>query len=256
MEKIYNAFFVNSARPISAWFIIISGILGATMTIVIGLPQAIHLFKTKKAGLVKYYSFWTFFAGILGWIFLGAFDPNQKILILVIANIICGFIYIFVLWLIYRYAEDSKRQKYQWVSFGVALGSMILITVLAILGLTLNLKNNELVQTVVAQIIPILTTFAFLPQILKSIETKDFSGMSIGMVIVFVLANVFWCTYWISFILNAEAQPQYMSAITWQVLSLLLYVAVLIMMIVLEKKKKMKFNPSNEEEPFVQLNGE
>ncbi|WXL29038.1 PQ-loop domain-containing transporter [Mycoplasmopsis felifaucium] len=255
MNKIFNSFYINSNHPVSGWFIIICGFLGACMTIIIGLPQAIHLFKTKKAGLVKYYSFWIFFIGILGWIAIGAFDPTQKIFILVIANILCGSIYIFVLWLIYRYSSDANRRNKQWIVLAVASVSMILITIAAIIGLAKpELKTPSLLQTIFGQIIPILTTFAFLPQVLKSIESKDFSGMSLGMVIVFVVANVFWCGYWMSFIFNNGTQPQYLSAITWQVISLLLYVLVLVLML-LNKNKTTVLKVNQEQEPFVELNG-
>nr|WP_307917761.1 PQ-loop domain-containing transporter [Mycoplasmopsis bovis] len=60
------AFFVKFEylNVISAWFVIIFGFLGMSMTLILGLPQAIHLYKCKKTGNVKYYSYWMFLFGI------------------------------------------------------------------------------------------------------------------------------------------------------------------------------------------------
>ncbi|MBZ4195346.1 PQ-loop domain-containing transporter [Mycoplasma tauri] len=238
MDKLFEIFFVNKDKPISAWFIIIFGLLGCSATILLGLPQAIHLFKNKKSGNVKYYSYWTFFVGILGWIFIGSFDPSQKNFVLVIANIICGFIYIFVIWFIYRYAEKPKNKKHQWTALSISFLLQLFTSIIAICALKQEWKVNKLVQAVIGQIVPILTTFAFLPQLLKSFETKDFSGMSIGMVIMFVVSNIFWCSYWISFIENAGPEQQYLSAITWQFLSLFIYCSQLIFMTIQNRKNK------------------
>nr|WP_235732241.1 PQ-loop domain-containing transporter [Mycoplasmopsis primatum] len=238
MNKVYEIFFVNGDKPISAWFIIISGFIAATLTTILGLPQAISLFKSKKTGSVKYYSYWMFFAGLIGWIFLGSFDPTQKVFILVIANIISGFIYIFTLWLTYRYSSDIRRQRSQWMVLSLSSILYLAMTAIASCALALGWKISNLLQSVIAQIIPIITTFAFLPQILKSFETKDYSGMSIGMVYVFTLSNIFWCIYWLSFIVNAGAQSQYLSAIIWQAISLGIYATQLILMLIQRYKNK------------------
>lgn len=256
MERLFNIFYLNQTNVISGWFVIFCGLIGACLTIVIGLPQVIHLIKTKNSGLVKYYSFWFFFAGILGWISIGAFDPNQKILIIVIANILCGLIYVFVLWLVYKYSNDPKRKAAHWYVLGIASSLMITITTLAICGLVFDLKTPENLQAVLGQIFPILTTFAFLPQALKSIDAKDYSGMSLGMVVVFLVANVFWCSYWLAFIFNAGVTPQYLSAIVWQVISLLFYLLVFILMMIDKKQKKKLIQTTINNEKIIQSNGD
>ena len=46
----------------------------------------------------------------------------------------------------------------------------------------------------------LLTTISFLPQVLKVIETKDVSSISLSMYIIFVVGVILWTAY--GFILN------------------------------------------------------
>ncbi len=206
--------------------------------------QAIHLYKCKKTGNVKYYSYWMFLFGILSWIFLGAFDPVQKMFAIVISNCICSLIYVITLWLTYRYSSDPKRKRNQWIVLFSSLLLSIFVISLSISALVLEWKLPQIAQMSIAQIVPIITTFAFFPQVLKAIDSKDYSGMSASMVWTFILANVFWTLYWVFFIINAGIAPQLISALIWQVLSLLLYSLLLIKM--MHQAKLNKINNTNE----------
>nr|WP_307909528.1 PQ-loop domain-containing transporter [Mycoplasmopsis bovis] len=224
---------------------IIFGFLGMSMTLILGLPQAIHLYKCKKTGNVKYYSYWMFLFGIpFQWIFLGAFDPVQKMFAIVISNCICSLIYVITLWLTYRYSSDPKRKRNQWIVLFSSLLLSIFVISLSISALVLEWKLPQIAQMSIAQIVPIITTFAFFPQVLKAIDSKDYSGMSASMVWTFILANVFWTLYWVFFIINAGIAPQLISALIWQVLSLLLYSLLLIKM--MHQAKLNKINNTNE----------
>ncbi|SBO45831.1 PQ-loop domain-containing transporter [Mycoplasmopsis bovis] len=244
IDAIYSTFFVNGSNVISAWFVIIFGFLGMSMTLILGLPQAIHLYKCKKTGNVKYYSYWMFLFGILSWIFLGAFDPVQKMFAIVISNCICSLIYVITLWLTYRYSSNPKRKRNQWIVLFSSLLLSIFVISLSISALVLEWKLPQIAQMSIAQIVPIITTFAFFPQVLKAIDSKDYSGMSASMVWTFILANVFWTLYWVFFIINAGIAPQLISALIWQVLSLLLYSLLLIKM--MHQAKLNKINNTNE----------
>ncbi|TKA58855.1 hypothetical protein MBOVa_6640 [Mycoplasmopsis bovis 8790] len=244
IDAIYSAFFVNGSNVISAWLVIIFGFLGMSMTLILGLPQAIHLYKCKKTGNVKYYSYWMFLFGILSWIFLGAFDPVQKMFAIVISNCICSLIYVFTLWLTYRYSSDPKRKRNEWIVLFSSLLLSIFVISLSISALVLEWKIPQIAQMSIAQIVPIITTFAFLPQVLKAIDSRDYSGMSASMVWTFILANIFWTLYWVFFIINAGIASQLISALIWQVLSLLLYSFLLIKM--MHQAKLNKINNTNE----------
>ncbi|MCE6114946.1 PQ-loop domain-containing transporter [Mycoplasmopsis agalactiae] len=247
INAIYDAFFVNGNNYISAWFVIIFGFLGMSMTLILGLPQAIHLYRFKQTGNVKYYSYWMFLIGILSWIFLGAFDPVQKMFAIVISNCICSLIYVITLWLTYRYSNDLERRENQWIVLITSLALSIFVICLAISALILKWKLPQIAQMSIAQIVPIITTFAFLPQVLKAIDTRDYSGMSVSMVWTFILANIFWTSYWVFFIINAGIAPQLISALIWQILSLLLYSFLLIKMNLQAKIDKKKINTTNGE---------
>ena len=46
----------------------------------------------------------------------------------------------------------------------------------------------------------LLTTISFIPQVLQVLKTRDVSGISLGMYIIFVLGDILWTIY--GFILN------------------------------------------------------
>ena len=178
IDAIYSTFFVNGSNVISAWFVIIFGFLGMSMTLILGLPQAIHLYKCKKTGNVKYYSYWMFLFGILSWIFLGAFDPVQKMFAIVISNCICSLIYVITLWLTYRYSSDPKRKRNQWIVLFSSLLLSIFVISLSISALVLEWKLPQIAQMSIAQIVPIITTFAFFPQVLESVFIEMLSQVT------------------------------------------------------------------------------
>ena len=41
----------------------------------------------------------------------------------------------------------------------------------------------------------LLTTISFIPQVLQVLKTKDVSGISLGMYIIFVLGVILWTAY-------------------------------------------------------------
>ncbi|CAL58761.1 Pseudogene of Hypothetical protein (C terminalpart) [Mycoplasmopsis agalactiae PG2] len=140
-----------------------------------------------------------------------------------------------------------KTQKNQWIVLTTSLALSIFVICLAISALILKWKLPQIAQMSIAQIVPIITTFAFLPQVLKAIDTRDYSGMSVSMVWTFILANIFWTSYWVFFIINAGIAPQLISALIWQILSLLLYSFLLIKMNLQVKIDKKKTNTTNGE---------
>lgn len=47
----------------------------------------------------------------------------------------------------------------------------------------------------------LLTTISFIPQVLQVLKTKDVSGISLGMYIIFVLGVILWTAYGLTFMI-------------------------------------------------------
>lgn len=247
-KSLFNMFILNEANYISGWFAITFGLISAALTIGFSIPQIVQVYKKKSAGNIKYYSFWLFYIGTLGWIILGAFDNNAqnvKNFIVVYTNLITLFINQFLLFMLYKYSNSQLRRKLKWVVLSITTTIFIIIAVIsnwALWGKTNDggsIKLSEKALLIIGQIIPIITAFAFLPQILKSIDTRDFTGMSLGMIILALCSNIGWTAYWVSYAINAGGfQNQYISALIWQAISFLVFALIFIFTIIDKFKKK------------------
>jgi len=54
-----------------------------------------------------------------------------------------------------------------------------------------NIDNIEIIGLIAA----VLTTSAFLPQVYKTLKTKDVSGFSLPMFLMFFIGIIFWLIY-------------------------------------------------------------
>ncbi|WP_051586179.1 PQ-loop domain-containing transporter [Mycoplasmopsis lipofaciens] len=228
----------------AGWMAIFFGIVSSIITAIVTLPQLIKLIKTKEVGNVKYYSFWIFFVALLLWIIIGSFDQNweRKITASYFANVVCSLIYSLVLFFMYRYSKNKYRNKMQWIVLGLTLFLSLGLSSAGAVGIWANNGQyhvDKYTMSILMQIAPMLTTFAFLPQILKSFENKDFSGLSKFMIFLFVVANILWVCYWISMALyNKELSTTLLTATIWQLMSLGIYISTLSYMLKSTKKEK------------------
>ncbi|RMX36048.1 PQ-loop domain-containing transporter [Mycoplasmopsis fermentans] len=258
MDFIRSSFAINKdVNDGIAVFVAIIGMIACIATISVSIPQLVYLLKRKKTGEVKFYSFWIFFAALCSWIIFGSFTGEEaKMAAVVYANILCAYVYCVLLFFMYKYDEKVKRNKRKFVVLGITL---TLTTICAIVGFVgLYHKNSEgnglnfdpNTTAILSQIIPVISTFAFLPQVLKTFEKRDIEGLSVGLILMFVLTNIFWIAYWVSLIIaEGKLTPALTSTLLWQTLSLLIYISQLSMMLHILKttKKAMQEAKNNQE---------
>ncbi|WP_406618159.1 PQ-loop domain-containing transporter [Mycoplasmopsis lipophila] len=239
MEKFIEFFGMKSNYQTSGFLASLFGLVAAIMTISMSIPQLVKILKEKKVGEIKYYSFWIFFVAINGWVIFGGFSAD-KLVPAVFANAICSLIYIADLYTLYKYASGEKRKKMQWVVLGIASSISISSIIAGMIGTFMKVNFDANTTSVLSTIVPMLTTFAFAPQILKSFETKNFKGMSLGLVVVFLIANVCWILYWIFGLANLGIQGYILNALVWQVLQVTIYVVQFMMHIKYAKIEKLE----------------
>ncbi|ENY53909.1 Hypothetical protein MALK_2360 [Metamycoplasma alkalescens 14918] len=234
-------------------FIQIFGALGALTTILLGVPQLIRLMKTKKSEDPSYVSFWIFYVGILIWIVYGVFTPNENGWYIFLANLVCSFIFALTIFYSYHYNLKTTNKQKNIVIAVISMMQTLVIAFLVVFIILLvqkiqteffypvdaNGKNigkiaffNQTTSLLIGLITPSFTTLAFMPQLIKGLIHKKFQGISPWMLLIFLLNNVWWITFFILSIIkakkiNTEAELSTMNALigalVWQLLSLTIY---------------------------------
>ncbi|QSF13512.1 PQ-loop domain-containing transporter [Mycoplasma sp. Mirounga ES2805-ORL] len=230
MQFLEKVFYVNPDNVISAWFVGVMGILAATITALVTIPQLIYVYKNKKIENVNWISFWTFFFAITSWILLGSFLDNDgkghKFVASVFANIVCSIIYSFVLFFMYRYSTDIKHQKKQYFILAITLTISITASILGMIGLyypngtKIGFTIPKLLGSFLLIIIPMATTFAFAPQVINDFQSKTFKTLAPSQLIALIITNITWLGYWFSLIVNSGIHEGLVATITWQIISL------------------------------------
>ncbi|MGX9340587.1 PQ-loop domain-containing transporter [Mycoplasma sp. 128] len=240
-----NQHLIN-AGEVFGWF-------AAVVTVLLGVPQLIKLLKEKRTGNVSFVSFWIFYFGLFAWVVLGTFLPGS-LLQTAVANLISIIIYSFTVFYLYYYQYDhsgsKKHSKAKLFNVSTILGVFVLasiaITILCVLNderinkIDVTIKNTA-VSTILGAIVPVFTTFAFMPQLILSFKNRDFGGVSIYMIMLFVFNNVFWIIFWASkiHILQVENKSilPIVIATVWQSASLVIYGIQMIFMLIDRWKK-------------------
>ncbi|QJR44359.1 PQ-loop domain-containing transporter [Mycoplasma miroungirhinis] len=204
------------------------GWFAAIVTVFLGLPQLIKLLKEKSVGKVKFVSFWIFYWGLFAWILFGTFLPGGLIQV-AFANLLCIFIYSAVIFCLYYYDKTIGQKKNNkeliLTNVTVILGIFcVLSTIITIYGIIPNTPkiHNKIVQTILGIIVPSFTCLAFMPQVLYSFKTKNFAGISVYMILMFILNNIFWIIYWVSRLVDNNNYALDIS-LGWQIFSLIIF---------------------------------
>lgn len=232
-------------KPASAWIAWVFGIVSIILTIGVGVPQLISLIKNKDTGDgIKYYTFWIFFSGILGWTIIGSFDAAEtKKLATAIANMVSSIIFAITIFLSYLYSRDQKRKSMAYIIGAFSITLALTIAAVSLYGIIANKRMPGWLMNISVWVFPVLTTFSFLPAAISSFMKGKFEGMSSGMLITLLTLNIGWLGYWIALGLNSSFDFALNMAIVWQVLALLIYLSltVLLTVNVCQKQKNKNF---------------
>ncbi|WP_029906450.1 hypothetical protein [Mycoplasmopsis opalescens] len=233
---LYNLFNLNNDSK--GTVALVFGVIAIFTTAFIGLPQLIVLLKNKKTSAnTPYYSYWIFYVGLIGWIFIGSYDySDPKLLASAYTNIIAGLIYTLTMIFLYRYST-GKRRKFWYIPLIITVAITLTSSILAIIGIVYEFHMNEKIFTVVIQIVPVVTTLSFFPHLIKGFQNKKFDGISEWMCGLFITTNVFWNCYWFSMVAIKGLTPALISTIIWQTFSLLIYASILFGIIKYQPKK-------------------
>ncbi|MBN0919521.1 PQ-loop domain-containing transporter [[Mycoplasma] gypis] len=216
-----------TAGTVFGWFAVV-------VTICLGIPQLVKLLKDKKTGEISYVSFWIFYLGLFAWVLFGSFLPGSLAQVSV-ANLISIIIYSFTMFFIYFY-EQKRKWKMSRKNTLITVSIILIIFCLLSLACTalgiadkdnIYKIHNSAAATVLGAIVPMLTTFAFMPQIILSFKTKNFGGVSAYMILLFLLNNAFWIIYWASRIhmniVEGQTIIPLIIATIWQITSSIIY---------------------------------
>ncbi|MGZ9756810.1 PQ-loop domain-containing transporter [Mycoplasma sp. 4423] len=203
--------------------------IAAIVVASLGVPQLINQIKTRKTGNVNFFSFWVFQIGILLWLIWSSLG-NEKLLSTFVANTVGVFLYGTMIILLYKYKDEfDSRIKY----FG--MGAIVITWIIALIFIALKITNSfktpvylwdPKTESVMGFIFPAFTTLAFIPQMIFSIKTNSWEGVSPYMFLVYELNNTVWIIFWALNISNpATAMHKYafVGGIVWQIISFILF---------------------------------
>ncbi|MDC8917286.1 PQ-loop domain-containing transporter [Metamycoplasma hyosynoviae] len=222
------------------------GVIGALITIGLGIPQLIEQLKTKETGKVNFASFWIFYIGILFWVVYGVFG-GPALWQVFFANFFCMIIYSFTMFFLYYYYKQKTRKMMIGVISAISVFAMFTLAMLIVFGIMMydakiakvpNEQNRIPILepahvSVISAIAPSLTTLAFLPQFIINLKQKNFQGITPWMPLLFLANNTIWVIYFMLTPFAAYAENPALSlqkewtkvapALAWQFISLTVY---------------------------------
>ncbi|WLP85867.1 hypothetical protein [Mycoplasma seminis] len=247
------------ATPATSIVLYIFMILTIVMTVGITIPQLIHVLKVKNSQGVSYPSFWVFQLGIIIWIIWSSLSPGSMLNVL-IANVFGLIINTLVLYFTYYYdSSRTKKQRvngYIWILVSFAL-SLIPVALYMCREISKNFTDkiaqwyliSGYASLIFSLIAPAFTTLTFLPQFIKSIKTNKWEGVTYWEYIAFIINDLIWLVWWGLEIgvyatepikSNGSTMLGYIGGISWQILSLGLYLTQFSFTIKHEYSKKLQ----------------
>ncbi|QZE12059.1 PQ-loop domain-containing transporter [Mycoplasma sp. Ms02] len=204
----------------------------AVITAALSIPQLFKVLKERKTGDVNFTSFWLFELGCLLWVIFSVFSTSDKgktgedlhfqLLNSVIANGIGVIVTAVTIYLMYHFKKTASQKSKMFALVGAISFIVVDIALLALYTNT-NFRLSGKYLTVMGLIFPALTTFAFFPQVLYSIKTKDYKGISLGMFTLYTINNILWMTFWSLSMKDQGTQLHLVGGLVWQIISFLIY---------------------------------
>ncbi|MEE3928573.1 PQ-loop domain-containing transporter [Mycoplasmopsis ciconiae] len=193
----------------------------------LSIPQLLKLLKDKKTGEVNFISFWVTHFGIFIWLLWGVFSTSSSPFIqknVVIADGIALILSGITMFLLYFYVPNKNKNHV----IGASL--VVLATFIAAIGLIVyyfvypSMRISVQQSLVFGFIAPAFTTFAFVPQLITSIKTKNWKGVSSWLYFLFVVNNIVWILFWILNLVQTKGTETHLYAgLVWQIISLSLF---------------------------------
>ncbi|CAM9109538.1 PQ-loop domain-containing transporter [Mycoplasma marinum] len=175
-------------------FVTTLGWIAAILTILLGLPQLYYTVKTKKISGVNFLSMFAFWLGLTLWVFYAGLIGNPGLPV-GIANIFALTTFSLVIIFLLKYSNNKYRLSITILISLVWALAIIFFAIMQGKGITRNNTGMLIFSALGGS----LTTFAFLPQIIKTLKSKDTTGLSILLFILGTTVNISWTIYWGTF---------------------------------------------------------
>lgn len=223
----------------------IIGILATLITACSTIPQVVKTFKLKTPGTASFTSFWILWIGSISWI-IYSLAKTKHSQILLFASSFDFIIQTILLFLFYKY---SKNKKFSFLKFFLPLFSALVIVLSLIILINNWHFDNIWFTSIFINIASFCISFAFAPQILKTILKRDIYGISLFYKIIGIIIETLWLTYWLIAglltIYNIEGGDkinvnEMIQVIIWASFALIINFSLVVMIIIWDKSYRKK----------------
>lgn len=183
----------------------IFGYLAPIFTVLLFAPQSYRVWKNKDASSLSRIAFMVTYMGSFLWLVYGSLTDHYPSAYTTLGT---G---IFMLPIIHYLFRKNKAGYIFMISL-IVLSYVFFFTCVII-----NSKNPIVIpewsRVVIVMGGSTITAFAWLPQLVKIIKTKDVKSMSITSVSLIILSQVFWVIWFALLIVNDSSASLYVSLI-------------------------------------------
>lgn len=224
------------------------GIIAAILTVAIGIPQLVKIIRTRMVKDISLVSNWIFFCGLTIWVVFSSFTSSNgtRLWHVGLANVLSTLVYSIMLFWLHKLNKASKQTQ-----VGLIIGlSIVFVAVVIIFTCGMIFKDatyGKIVGYVLAFIAAGITTFAYIPQIIKMFASKDVESLSLLMLLIFVTLNLLWIIYWVT-----PYEESVLMSLIFQCLSLAIFTAQLIFYFMFKKPKKANNQIENTESKITE----
>ncbi|WP_027119377.1 PQ-loop domain-containing transporter [[Mycoplasma] testudinis] len=205
--------------------------------IVVGIPQLLFLIRKKKTEGLALTSFWLYYSSSVFFAIFGFLVANDQI---VYSEFCASIIFGIQLGIIVKYIPKEEfslnKRIISYLFVVIYISNNLIFTVLnalKIIGTDIDPNPNAIIHShtvivlsaIIANIAPVLSMIAFLPQVIKGIKSKSLYKQPFTFVIVIVISSTTWVVSWILGIAyfsetNPSIVPTYIISCIYQIISL------------------------------------
>ncbi|WP_033160795.1 hypothetical protein [[Mycoplasma] collis] len=208
----------------------IIGWMAAILTILFGLPQLYKVWK-HKINTINLLGFYILYFSIVLWSIFGS-TFVEKAINVVVSNILSFWILQLTIIFILKNRKE-KKNFFIFTFLSTMLSSSV--TVFDIVALIKDLQAKEWMSLLFSILAVSGTSFAFLPQTIKSIYKWNVIGISSGMLFLGFFINFLWEIFWF-LIGNFSASIIYILIV--QIIAMVLYLIQIVIIFTNSKKRK------------------